>query len=184
MKAVAMLTLLLIAGCADTFVVEETALLSFDEQFCVMTETSARFAHTDFLYEENGDLIHIRTKTSCKDFPGDEIRKTIFGERITITYSGADPVAVTREDGRQYDVELSAESVRNFFQSDINPYDRLDHMENPRSTADECRRLENTFEREWCIAYQAAFQQNAQLCPEAGFLESACVHWVSNLESG
>ena len=47
---------------------------------------------------------------------------------------------------------------------------------------EECRRLRNERQRDWCLLYQAAFRRNPALCPKAH--SRTCESWIDNLEDG
>jgi hypothetical protein len=146
---------------------ERTALLSSDEQLCALYEQSTPFAFTEFAIREGGEIKYFRTVTTCDDFVNHTYAPPIFGERVMLTYNGAQPVSIKREDGREYRIEKTGTGIRSFFKSKLNPYESL-REQNPRPAEmlQECRLLQDPSERSWCIAYQAAFQRNSSLCDE------------------
>ena len=174
-------------------VLEKTALLSFTEFFCYLTEQSKPFAYFQFAYQENGEIKYVRTKTTCDDLikigASNDASKnpTLFGEKIRLEYSRGKPVKIIRENGNSYQVE-SSEQIRSFFSSKINVYDNLKYFRNSSSdeVTNECLLIRDNAQHDRCLSYQAAFQKNVDICNKMDTTsnQDLCKQWVTNIQQG
>ena len=178
---------------SDKATIEKTALLSFTEFFCFLTEHSKPVAYFQFAYQENGEIRYVRTKTTCDDLikigASNDASKnpTIFGEQIKLHYKGGKPVKIARENGDIYEIEQS-EQIRSFFTSGINKYDNLKYFRNSNSdkVIDECLLIKDDNQHDRCLSFQAAFQQNINVCDKIIILsnQDLCKEWVNNIKEG
>jgi len=170
----------------------KTALLSFPEFFCELTEMSAPSAYIGFALQLDGRVSYFRTKTTCQDFTEAERRshRVIFGEQV-ILYGGKTPTKLRRENGELYKIEPNETSTtRSYFLQSVS----ITGYENPKYLPDnphpeaiitECRLLTDSSERNLCLLYQAVIQNNAMICDElTGSRRDKCLEWVDNIKKG
>ncbi len=108
----------------------------------------------------------------------------IFGEPIVLE-SLESLTTITRHDG----TKLVVRETRTPSPC-LNTSEKLTASTDLRSTSsfdsekivEECRRLRNERERDWCLLYQAAFGRNPALCPKAH--SGTCESWIDNLDDG
>jgi len=178
---------------SENQIVEKTALLSFTEFFCYLTEQSSPFAYFQFAYQDNGEIKYVRTKTTCDDLikigasnKASE-NSTLFGEKIKLEYSGGKPVKIIRENGSSYQIE-SSEKIRSFFVSKINVYYHLEYFRNlrPDEVTNECLLIRDNAQHDACLSYQAAFQEDVGICSKMNIAsnQDLCRQWVNNIKQG
>lgn len=171
-------------------VLEKTALLSFTEFFCYLTEQSKPFAYFQFAYQENGEIKYVRTKTTCDDLikigTSNDASKnpTLLGEKIRLEYNNGKPVKIIRENGNSYQIE-SSDQIRSFFSSKIDVYSNLEYLRNsnPNEVTSECLLIKDDTQHDRCLSYQAAFQENVDICDKMNIASNQnwCRQWVANL---
>ena len=174
-------------------VVEKTALLTFREFFCnIFGWDTYPYAYFRFTYQEDGEIKHVRTNTSsCDDADIEKASEgvgTLFGEQIKLHYSKGDPVKVTRENGEIYDVFYGEQSNRSYFISGIHIYSNPKYLRNsnPDQVINECLLLKNSSEHDLCLSYQAALQDNIDICSKMIIPsnQDLCMEWINNIRQG
>lgn len=167
-----------------------TALLSSLEIFCGFTEFSEPHAFVQFYVVEQGKIAFYNTLTNCSDFsvefPAQVARNTdnLFGEHLL--FYGIPAKGVRRENGRYYRVQ-QAKRTRGFYMAPLNAYDRMDSLGvniHPDEILSQCRLLKNVTQRDICLGYQAAFQNNSALCRDiTPASRSTCEAWLGTLNA-
>ena len=170
---------------------ETTALLSFTEFFCHMTEQSKPYAYFQFAYQKNGEVKYIKTKTTCEDLieigASNDASKnpTLFGEQIKLHLEGENPIKITRENGDIFEVEES-EEIRSFLASEISKYDNLKYLRNSNSNkvVGECLLIKDNNQHDRCLSFQAAFQQDIDICDKMIITsnQDLCKEWINNIK--
>jgi len=151
---------------------KRTALLSFRERECFLTEGHPTYAFVAFALQVDGEIQYFHTETDCSDFQSgaDSGNSTIFGEQVTI-FGDKEPAAIRRENGKTYRL-TTGRPIDSFFSPNLNEEGSSTNLrfyvENPHpalATA-ECRLLRIPLERDRCLRYQADFELDLSLCEE------------------
>jgi len=185
----ALFLVILVSGCVVQQVnetdVEKTALLSLPQLLCFeLNDPPAIF---DFAYQEDGEIKYVSALTTCAD-PATVNATTFLGEQITLHFKGQTPVRITRENGDTYAVEVRNASKRviaRYFKPPLNTAVSLKHFRssNPEKFIAECLLINDSNQRDICLSYQAAFQQNITLCDKL-VVSSSCKQWIQNIKYG
>ncbi len=186
----------LAAGSAGGGVVT-TALLTYPEYFCALTEQSSPYAYIGFALQIDGRVGYFKTSTTnCRNLhnpyplrPDRAFDNPMFGERVTL-YGGRIPTRLGRENGDLFDIEPSELSTtRHFFlpsvvvsvheapaHTGVNPH--------PDLILRECRLLTDVSERDLCLWYQAGFQRDEAICGELSSAKAEhCRTWIANIRT-
>lgn len=167
--------------------VEKTALLSFPERFCELTELSEPRAHIVFALQIKGKITYFKTKTRCSDFPGRKLEHPIFGEKVRL-FGGNRPTAIRRETGAFYQVDPT-DPIRMYFDPGAthNLYEapRYEEHRQHEQVMMECLLLIDTKERDLCLWYQAGHEKDTTICDQmSDWKRAKCKRWLANITGG
>jgi hypothetical protein len=175
-----------------------TALLSFPQVFCMLTERSTPFAYIGFALQIDGRVRYFKTsRTTCEDLQGslpwrfdEPTRGPIFGEQVTL-YGGAIPTRLRRENGDVYEIEPSRRSTtRSYFLPSVvlqrhGSPKYLGSNPHPELVLRECRLLTDVSERDPCLWYQAGLQSDEAICGELTRASAEeCRAWIAEIRGG
>jgi hypothetical protein len=175
-----------------------TALLSFPDFFCALTELSEPYAFIGFALQIEGRIRYYKTPTTgCAQFKrsrsepgGFPTHLPMFGEQVTL-YGGPEPTRLRRENGDTHPIEPSeCSTTRSFFSFSptlpvhVNPKEIAENP-HPELVLLECRQLTDTQERDLCLFYQAGLQNQPAICEEiSGRMREECDLWLENIRLG
>jgi hypothetical protein len=178
--------------------VVSTALLSFPEYFCALTEQSSPYAYFGFALQIDGHIRYFKTSsTTCQTLHNPDPRRPdrpfdnpMFGEQVTL-YGGRIPTRLARENGDVFDIAPSELSTtRSFFLPSVvlsvyEAPERIGVNPHPDLILRECRFLTDRSERDLCLWYQAGFQRDDTICGElSGVKAEQCRTWIANIRTG
>ena len=171
---------------------KKTALLSFIEFFCYLTEQSTPHAYFQFAYQDNGEIKYIKTKTTCNDLIGIGVSNDasknpiLLGERIKLDYKEGKPFQIKRENGDVYEIEESG-PIRSFFTSKINIYENLKYLSlSSDQVINECLLIKESDQHDRCLSFLAGLRQDIGVCDKMALPsnQSLCEQWINNIKSG
>jgi hypothetical protein len=184
----AILAALLLLGCVqetrEQVFVEKTAIMSVPEISCL--PGASEHAYVQFVYQENGILQYVNTKTGCRDAGGIDGR-TLMGEQISILFFEKRPVQVRRESGVIYGAETGLKATTEL-KKEINilePLFALPQSLHPDLAIQECRQISHDQEHDKCLSIQAALSGDAGICSElrSAPRQELCRGWLVQLGS-